>query len=43
MDDWEKSSEASLLKKEDFYSHLHLENITNVDYAYAKEFVKILK
>ena len=27
MDDWEKFDETSLLTKEDFYSHLNMENI----------------
>ena len=29
MDDWEKFNETSLLKKEDFYSHLNMEDITD--------------
>ena len=32
MDDWEKFYEASLSKKEDFYSHLKVEDITDADY-----------
>ena len=36
-------SEISLLKKEDFYIHLDLEDITDADYVYAKRFAKILK
>ena len=40
MDDWERFNEASLPKKEDFYSHLNMEDITDVDYAYAKKFCK---
>ena len=43
MDDWEKFNEKSLPEKEDFYSHLNMEDITNTDYAHAKEFVKMLK
>ena len=31
------------LKKEDIYSHLNAEDITDADYAHANEFVKILK
>ena len=31
MDDWEKLSETSLPKKEDFYSHLNVEDITDAD------------
>ena len=30
MDDWEKINETSLPEKEDFYSHLNKENITDV-------------
>ena len=29
--------ETSLLEKEDFYSHLDMEDITDADYAHAKE------
>ena len=36
MDDWEKFNETSLLEKEDFYSHLNMEDITDADYAHAK-------
>ena len=36
MDDWEKFNETSLPEKEDFYSKLNIEDITDVDYAYAK-------
>ena len=32
-----------LRKKEDFYSHLNMEDITDSDYRHAIEFVKILK
>ena len=37
MDDWEKLSETVLPEKEDFYSQLNMEDITEADY------VKILK
>ena len=40
MDDWEKFSEISLPEKEDFYSHLNMENITDADYAHAKRVCK---
>ena len=40
MDDWEKSSEISLPEKEDFYSHLKMENITGADYALVKRVCK---
>ena len=43
MDDWKKFSETTLPAKEDFYSHLNMEDITDVDYTHAKEFVKNLK
>ena len=42
MDDWGKFSETPE-KKEDFYSHLNMEDITDSDYGHAIEFVKILK
>ena len=29
MDDWENLDETSLLEKEDFYSHLNKEDITD--------------
>ena len=38
MDDWEKFNETLLSKKEDFYSHLNIEDITDPDYAHAKRF-----
>ena len=40
MDDWENFSESSLPEKEDFYSHLNMENITDADYAHAKRVSK---
>ena len=33
MDDWEKFNETSLTEKEDFYSHLNMEDITDAHYA----------
>ena len=36
MGDWEKFNELSLLEKEDFYSHLNMEDITDADYAHTK-------
>ena len=36
LDDWEKFRESSLLEKENFYSHLNMEDITNADYTHAK-------
>ena len=40
MDDWEKIYEASLPKKNNFYSHLNMEDITDANYAYAKRVYK---
>ena len=40
MDDWEKFNETSLLEKEDFYSHLNMEDNTDADYAHAKRVCK---
>ena len=42
MDGWEKFKER-LPEKEGFYSHLNMEDITDVDYVHGKRFVKILK
>ena len=33
MDDWEKLNATSLLEKEDSYSDLNMEHITESDYA----------
>ena len=43
MDDWEKFNETSSTKKEDFYSHLNLEHITDADYAHTKRVRKDFK
>ena len=40
MDDWEKFDETSLPGKEDFYSHLNMEDIPDADYARAKRVCK---
>ena len=40
MDDWAKFNERSLPEKEDFYSHLNIEDITDADYAHAKRVCK---
>ena len=40
IDDWEKFNETSLPEKEDFYSHLNMENITDTDYAHVKRVCK---
>ena len=31
MDDWEKFNDTSLPEKEDFYSHLNMEDVTDAD------------
>ena len=36
----EKFNETSLPEKEDFYSHLNMEDITDADYVYAKKVCK---
>ena len=43
MDDWEKFNETSLLEKEDFYSHLCLEDITDADYMHPRRVCKDFK
>ena len=43
MDDWKSFSETSLLEKEDFYSHLNMEDITDADYTHKKLVCKDLK
>ena len=40
MDDWEKTNKTSLPEKEDFYSHLNMEDITDADYTYGKRVCK---
>ena len=40
IDDWEKFSETSILEKEDWYSHLNMEFITDADYARTKRLCK---
>ena len=40
MDEWEKFNETALPEKEDFYSHLYMEDITDADYAQAKTVCK---
>ena len=43
MDDWEKFNETTLPEKEDFYSHLNIEDISDADYAHAKRVCKDFK
>ena len=38
--DWEKFAKTSLPEKEDFYSHLNMEDITDTDHTYAKKSYK---
>ena len=40
MDDWEQFDETLLPQKEDFYSHLNMEDITDADYVHAKRVCK---
>ena len=40
MDEWEKINKTSLPEKEDFYSHLNMEDIIAVDYVQAKRVCK---
>ena len=40
MDNFEKFNERSLPEKKAFYSHLNMEDITNVDYMHAKSIFK---
>ena len=43
MDVWGKLNETSLPEKEDFYSHLNMEDITDADYAHTKRVSKEFK
>ena len=43
MYDWEKFNETSLPEKEDFYSHLDIDDITDADYAHVKRVCKDFK
>ena len=40
VDNWEKFNETSLPEKENFYSHLNIEDISDADYAHAKRICK---
>ena len=40
MDNWEISNENPLPEREDFYSHLNMEDITDADYTHAKRIYK---
>ena len=37
MDVWEKFNKTSLPGKEDFYSHLNMQDITDADYSHPKK------
>ena len=43
MDDCKKFNKTSLLEKEDLYSHLNMEDITDADYMHAKRVCKDFK
>ena len=40
MDEWEKSNITTLPVREDFYSQLNIEGITDADYVYVKRVCK---
>ena len=40
VNDWEKFNKKSLLEKDNFYSHLNMEDITDADYAHARRVFK---
>ena len=40
MDDWEKFNETTLPEKEEFYSNLNMEGITDADYMHGKRVCK---
>ena len=42
-DTWEKISEISLPSKEDFYSNLNMENISDIDYRHVDNVFKVFK
>ena len=39
-DDWEKFNETALPEKEEFYSNLNMEEVTDADYMHAKRVCK---
>ena len=43
MADWEKLNETSLPEKEDFYSHLNMEDITDAECRLRKSKMKVCK
>ena len=40
MDNWRKTNETTLPEKEQFYSNLNIEFITDVDYMHGKKIFK---
>ena len=40
MNDWEKFCEISLGDKEEFYSHLNMEYVTDINYTHTKRVCK---
>ena len=42
-DDWEKFNETSLPEKEEIYSNLNMEDITDADYMHAKTVCQLWK
>ena len=40
MDDWEKLNLMSFPEKEEFYSHLNMEDITDANYVHTKRVFK---
>ena len=40
LDDWEKFNETTLPEREEFYSKLNVEDITDADYTHAKRVYK---
>ena len=43
IDDWKKFNETSLPEKEEFYSQLNMEDITDADYAHGQRVCKDFK
>ena len=43
MDSWKRFNKASLTSKEDFYSHLNMEDIDDIDYRHDNNVFKVFK
>ena len=43
MDGWEKFNEEALTEKEEFYSNLNMEDVTDADYMDAKRVCKVFE